>query len=161
MDSQRDSPDGPCRKKQRRADLTLGTGCSGLDVVRVALHNCGFVVDQIFRCENNPSCRTVLRNIFPDCKLEYPDLVGRKDPPTVTLYIAGVPCQSWSKQGLRLGAADQRGALWLDVLGYVTRQRPKLCIFENVPTLAQPQYDHMLEAIMPTSTMLDMTCGTR
>lgn len=54
------------------------------------------------------------------------------------LITGGVPCQSWSCIGKRLGFNDPRGRLWFDAIRIVSRNQPKAFIFENVKGL----YDH-------------------
>ncbi len=75
------------------ADLDLGTDFSGMEVVRVALYNCGFNVRQRFRCESNLSCRKLLRHVFNDVEMEFSDVTqrGPDDPPSRRLNNLTVP----------------------------------------------------------------------
>ena len=51
------------------------------------------------------------------------------------LLVAGVPCQSFSLAGKRLGELDARGLLFYDFYRYVKNQQPKYFIIENVKGL--------------------------
>ena len=61
---------------------------------------------------------------------------------------AGVPCQSWSIAGKKLGFDDDRGQLWNDTLFLLNKVRPKAFIFENVKGLADPRNSDALTYIM-------------
>lgn len=65
------------------------------------------------------------------------------DPPSVDLITAGVPCQSWSVAGKRLGFDDDRGQLWNDTIYLLTKSQPKAFLFENVKGLTDK---HNIEA---------------
>ncbi|MBI2464648.1 DNA cytosine methyltransferase [Candidatus Shapirobacteria bacterium] len=57
----------------------------------------------------------------------------------VDMLVGGVPCQSWSVAGKKLGFDDPRGKLWHDAIRLVEINRPKVFIFENVKGLADPR----------------------
>ena len=57
------------------------------------------------------------------------------EPPEVDFITAGVPCQSWSIAGKRLGFEDDRGQLWNDTVYVLTKSKPKAFLFENVKGL--------------------------
>jgi DNA (cytosine-5)-methyltransferase 1 len=59
--------------------------------------------------------------------------------PEIDLITGGVPCQSWSVAGKRLGFKDPRGQLWFDTIRTVKISKPKVFIFENVKGLADPR----------------------
>lgn len=56
-----------------------------------------------------------------------------KDPSD--LYVATVPCQSFSISGKRLGEDDKRGILFYDAHRFIQNNGPKYFIFENVKGL--------------------------
>lgn len=64
---------------------------------------------------------------------------------------AGVPCQSWSIAGKRLGFDDDRGQLWNDTLYILNHKRPKAFLFENVKGLTDEHnreaFNYVLERI--------------
>ena len=67
------------------------------------------------------------------------DITKLKSLPEHDFMTAGVPCQSWSIAGKKLGFDDDRGQLWNDTLYLLNKVRPKAFIFENVKGLADPR----------------------
>lgn len=76
------------------------------------------------------------------------DITKLKDLPEHDFLTAGVPCQSWSIAGKKLGFDDDRGQLWNDTLCLLNKARPKAFIFENVKGLADPRNTNALTYIM-------------
>lgn len=75
------------------------------------------------------------------------DITQLKDLPRHDFMTAGVPCQSWSIAGKKLGFDDDRGQLWNDTLFLLNKARPKAFIFENVKGLADPRNKSALNYI--------------
>ena len=76
------------------------------------------------------------------------DISKLKELPNHDFMTAGVPCQSWSIAGKKLGFDDDRGQLWNDTLFLLNEVRPKAFIFENVKGLADPRNKKALDYIM-------------
>lgn len=76
------------------------------------------------------------------------DITKLKTLPEHDFMTAGVPCQSWSIAGKKLGFDDDRGQLWNDTLYLLNKVRPKAFIFENVKGLADPRNSEALNYIM-------------
>lgn len=76
------------------------------------------------------------------------DITKLKTLPNHDFMTAGVPCQSWSIAGKKLGFDDDRGQLWNDTLFLLNETRPKAFIFENVKGLADPRNKKALDYIM-------------
>ena len=76
------------------------------------------------------------------------DITKLKDLPEHDFMTAGVPCQSWSIAGKKLGFDDDRGQLWNDTLFLLNKVHPKALIFENVKGLADPRNKEALDYIM-------------
>ena len=76
------------------------------------------------------------------------DITKLKSLPEHDFMTAGVPCQSWSIAGKKLGFDDDRGQLWNDTLYLLNKVRPKAFIFENVKGLADPRNSAALDYIM-------------
>lgn len=76
------------------------------------------------------------------------DITKLKTLPEHDFMTAGVPCQSWSIAGKKLGFDDDRGQLWNDTLYLLNKVRPKAFIFENVKGLADPRNSDALDYIM-------------
>jgi len=76
------------------------------------------------------------------------DITKLKDLPQHDIMTAGVPCQSWSIAGKKLGFDDDRGQLWNDTLFLLNKVRPKAFIFENVKGLTDPRNADAIKYIM-------------
>lgn len=85
-------------------------------------------------------------NETPDRNLG--DITTLKALPKHDFMTAGVPCQSWSIAGKKLGFDDDRGQLWNDTIYLLNEVRPKAFIFENVKGLAEPRNSKALEYIL-------------
>ena len=51
------------------------------------------------------------------------------------VVLGGIPCQSFSQAGKRLGLNDKRGNLFFDYLRCIKEIKPKLFLLENVEGL--------------------------
>lgn len=76
------------------------------------------------------------------------DITTLKTLPNHDFMTAGVPCQSWSIAGKKLGFDDDRGQLWNDTIYLLNKVRPKAFIFENVKGLADPRNSKALDYIL-------------
>lgn len=76
------------------------------------------------------------------------DITKLTNLPKHDFLTAGVPCQSWSIAGKKLGFDDDRGQLWNDTLFLLNECKPKAFIFENVKGLADPRNENALKYIM-------------
>lgn len=76
------------------------------------------------------------------------DITKLKTLPKHDFMTAGVPCQSWSIAGKKLGFDDDRGQLWNDTMYLLNEVRPKAFIFENVKGLADPRNSKALDYIL-------------
>lgn len=85
-------------------------------------------------------------NETPDRNLG--DITTLKTLPKHDFMTAGVPCQSWSIAGKKMGFDDDRGQLWNDTIYLLNEVRPKAFIFENVKGLADPRNSKALEYIL-------------
>jgi DNA (cytosine-5)-methyltransferase 1 len=76
------------------------------------------------------------------------DITKLKTLPEHDFMTAGVPCQSWSIAGKKLGFDDDRGQLWNDTIYLLNEVKPKAFIFENVKGLADPRNSKALDYIL-------------
>lgn len=88
-------------------------------------------------------------NINPN--LNFGSITEIKELPNFDFMTAGVPCQSWSVAGKRLGFEDDRGQLWNDTLYILNEKKPKAFLFENVKGLTDAHnkeaFNYILERI--------------
>ena len=125
----------PCARDGRV--ITVGSDCSGLDSVAVALKQMGLGGRAQFKfcSEKEPSCRRFLRSVHGPERI-YKDIAGRDVArmPHVDIYTAGFPCQPFSQAGLNQGRKDPhgRGTLFDQVAEYIATKRPNAFLLENV-----------------------------
>ena len=85
--------------------LHVGTGCSGMGAIFIALRNLGISYRHIFGSECNTAARaTLMMHAAPDMYLASD--IHEQDAvslPSVDLYVAGFPCQPFSSAGLQDG----------------------------------------------------------
>lgn len=117
--------------------IKIGTVCSGIGSPEQALKNLGVDHEISFACEIDKYARqTYLANFKPKMMVE--DMTKESwegDEFYSDLFIGGIPCQSFSIAGKRLGELDPRGLLFYDFYRYVKLQQPKVFILENVKGL--------------------------
>ena len=123
--------------------IRVGTECSGMESVSMALHNLGVRCSLEFCCEIDKWCRNFIWQNHPP-KMMLQDITCR-DPattPPCDLYVAGFPCQPFSKAGLLEGVEDSkgRGTIFEHVLSYLQAHRPRAVILENVDNLCAERF---------------------
>ena len=131
--------------------IRLGTDFSGLETPAQALEGLRVPFRHVFATEIQSHLRHFIRKHFPVEERVYKDVQKRsvhKMLP-VDLYVAGPPCQPWSKAGKMMGLEDMkgRGVLLFSTLEYISQHRPKVVVLENVATLARPKFKANLEAL--------------
>ena len=87
----------------------------------------------LFNCETDPFCRTVLKYHFPDAQ-QYGDIrttVFTVWRDRIDVLTGGFPCQPFSVAGKRKGTGDDR-YLWPEMLRAVREIRPRWVVGENV-----------------------------
>ena len=115
--------------------LKVATVCTGIGSPEYALKEMGIEHEVVFGCEIDKYARqTYLENFTP--KMMFEDMTnGEIDNHYADLIIGGIPCQSFSLAGKRLGELDPRGLLFYNFYEYVKIQKPKYFIIENVKGL--------------------------
>lgn len=107
---------------------SLFSGIGGFDL---AAREVGW--NNVFQCEIDPFCQSVLKYYFPKTVL-YED-IKRTDFTSwkgkIDVLTGGFPCQPFSVAGQRKGADDNR-YLWLEMLRVIRETRPLWVIGENV-----------------------------
>ena len=106
---------------------------------------------QVFSCERDRVLREFVRERFAPLK-GYTDMTRRcntdaenTDDVDLTLYVAGIACQSFSAAGKNLGIEDTadggRGCLFGYALDFITERLPRSFIIENVENLVRGHAD--------------------
>ena len=114
-------------------DLFAGIGGFRLAAESVGGKSLGF--SEIARDAIQAYCQNFHES--PDNNLG--DITKLRTLPKHDFMTAGVPCQSWSIAGKKLGFDDDRGQLWNDTPYLLNESRPKAFLFENVKGLADPR----------------------
>ena len=136
--------------------IRVGTECSGMEPVAMALRNLGIVGHCSFEfcCDVDKWCKKFIfqnsppKQFFDDIKLRDPLAA-----PPCDLYVAGFPCQPFSRAGLRQGTQDAkgRGTIFEYILAYLRAHRPRAIILENVAGLHdkvfEQTFNEMLDAL--------------
>lgn len=112
--------------------MKVGSLCSGIGGVELALGTAIPEAQPAWFCESDPAPATVLRHRFPgvDVHGDVRTLDWHNLEP-VDVVTAGYPCQPFSQAGKRLGADDPRH-LWPTIAEGVRNLRPAIVFLENV-----------------------------
>jgi len=140
--------------KLERLPLHIGTDCTGLGSIFLALNNLGVHARHRFSSEVDVHARRQANSIAPADILHYDmRLKDMRSLPKVDVYIAGFPCQSFSVAGLRDGfhTKDGKGVLFFVCLRYIRAKQPTVFILENVQGLESTHggecFDEVLRAL--------------
>ena len=133
--------------------FTVGTECSGLETVTVALHKMGLKsrMRLLFCTEVDKHAQRMI-NTYAKPDWLYDDITKRcvKEMPRVDLYAAGFPCQPFSGAGLNEGTNDRhgRGNIFPHILEYINLKLPKSFVLENVKGLTYTTHRTTFRNIM-------------
>lgn len=125
--------------------------CSGIGLLEHAFDAAGG--ETVFACELNAKARACyLRNWTAPPGGFASDMLALspEDVPPADIYVAGLPCQPFSRAGIRMGSTDERH-LFPAFLRLLEANRPQLALIENVPGLLDVEqgrtYRDMLAAL--------------
>lgn len=68
--------------------------------------------------------------------------------PEVDVYVAGFPCQSFSRAGKNLGMEDARGGVFNGVADFIGSRQPAVFILENVKNLASKTHKSVFDDML-------------
>lgn len=104
---------------------------SGIDGFGLAAEWAGWT--NLFTCEINPFCQTILKYHFPHAThytdIRTTDFSVWRD--RIDVLSGGFPCQPFSQAGKRKGTEDDR-YLWPEMLRVIRSVRPRWVVGENV-----------------------------
>lgn len=89
--------------------------------------------ENIFSCEINPFCNTILKHYWPQAE-HFLDITKTDFTPyanRIDILTGGFPCQPYSLAGKRKGTEDERH-LWPQMLRAVREIKPRWIVGENV-----------------------------
>lgn len=117
--------------------LKFSTFCSGIGSPEQALKELQIPHEVVFACERDKYAKqTYLAN--HSCNQMFEDMTTMdmsQDGIYSDCVVGGIPCQSFSLAGKRLGELDPRGLLFYNFYDYIKKQQPKFFIIENVKGL--------------------------
>ena len=90
----------------------------------------------VFSCEKDPFCRTVLKHYWPNTT-HYEDIYDFRAAHYrghIDIISGGFPCQPFSQAGRRKGAKDDR-YLFPETIRIIKEARPEWIVLENVTGL--------------------------
>lgn len=92
--------------------------------------------DNVFHCEINPFCRTVLKYYWPNAKSSSDvfGFSGYEWRGKLDVLTCGFPCQPFSLSGKGLGDKDDR-FIWPENMRIIRESQPAYVVAENVPGL--------------------------
>ena len=132
--------------------IRFGSDCSGMEIPAEALLNLRVNFEHTFASDNDKECQRTLDANWPDIKECYSDLTSRDNTraPPVDLYMAGFPCQPFSRAGKQEGFADSkgRGTIFFHILEYINEQKPQVFILENVKAITTIDNGSCLKTIL-------------
>lgn len=125
-----------------RLPIYVGTDCTGIACILIALTNLGVAFRHAFASDIEPTARQQVLQSFGETMFTF-NLLFRcwSDSPMVDLYVIGFPCQPFSHAGLQDGflARHGNGRIFFHALGYIKRRTPRVFIMENVLGLESAQ----------------------
>ena len=115
-----------------------------------------------FCCDVDKSCKKFIMQNSPPKK--FFDDIKLRDPlaaPPCDLYVAGFPCQPFSRAGLRQGTEDVqgRGTIFEYILAYLRAHRPRAIILENVEGLQATVFKETFNEMLGTLRVIKGNTG--
>ena len=115
--------------------IKIGSDFSGVGAFDMALKRLKIEHENVFACDIDKYVKqTYLLN--HKCNDFYNDVYTRPIPnDSLDIYMTSPPCQSFSLAGKREGENSDKGILFYNSLEFITKNKPRFFIFENVKGL--------------------------
>jgi DNA (cytosine-5)-methyltransferase 1 len=116
--------------------IKVGSDFSGVGAFNQALMRLGIDYEEVFACDWNKYSRQTFALNYGE-PTYFPMDVYEREIPQVSLdiYMTSPPCQAFSLAGKRKGEEDDRGVLFYNSHEFITKNKPRYFIFENVKGL--------------------------
>jgi DNA (cytosine-5)-methyltransferase 1 len=123
--------------------VSLFCGCGGMDLgLKMSKIKILFATDI-----DEWACQTYVKNNIGSVMCADINDINIADIPDSDIIVGGIPCQSFSLAGKRLGLEDTRGTLFYSMANIIKEKQPKLFLIENVKGLKNHNggktYKHM------------------
>ena len=145
-----------CSRHTDRSVLRVGSCCSGLSAELLALEMLRIPFVSCLACEIDSNVMNLNHamhghcNVFSDCCTE--EFLSSE---SCDLFVAGFPCQPFSKAGNNHGILDPRGQVIFWILRWLWLHKPLCFILENVGNFAQ-QHKETLDMIISLLTAMNI-----
>ena len=130
--------------------FTIGSACSGWCSELHACRRLGLPFIPVFGCDISPHCKALCEETWGH-SLWYDDCEGDAflNSPYVDVFLAGFPCQPFSKAGLCEGEQDRkgRGQIFWSLALWIQTHVPRVFILENVKNLLDSHYEFLLDVM--------------
>lgn len=122
--------------------------CSGCGGLSTGFMNCGFTPLLLNEIDKT-ACKSLKEN-HKKTNIVEGDFtkINFKKYKSVDLMMGGVPCQSFSQVGKKLGLEDERGNLLLEFIDIIHAVKPKIFLIENVKGLLTHNKGETLKYIL-------------
>jgi DNA (cytosine-5)-methyltransferase 1 len=116
--------------------ITVGSDFSGVGAFDQALRRLNVNHETIFACDMDKYARQTYVHNYGEPEY-YPKNVYEREIPSkaLTIFMTSPPCQAFSLAGKRLGKDDKRGILFFNSHEFISKNKPRYFIFENVKGL--------------------------
>lgn len=116
--------------------IRVGSDFSGVGAFNQALNRLGIKYEEVFACDVDKYARQTFIENYGEPKY-YPTNVYDREIPreSLDIYMTSPPCQAFSLAGKRKGEDDDRGVLFYNSHEFITKNKPRYFIFENVKGL--------------------------
>lgn len=140
-----------------KPSLTFIELCAGAGGLSSGLISAGFT-PLLLNDNNSDCCKTLIKN-HPGANvvcgsmsdIDYTPYIDKVD-----LLAGGVPCQSFSQAGLRLGLDDPRGDLMMKFIQIIKLVKPKIFLVENVKGLLTHNGGETIKQIIDTMNSIGL-----
>jgi len=116
--------------------INIGSDFSGVGAFNQALQRLKIDYNEVFACDWNKYSRQTFLLNYGTPKYFPLDVYEREIPKeNLDIYMTSPPCQAFSLAGKRKGEEDKRGVLFYNSHEFITKNKPRYFIFENVKGL--------------------------
>lgn len=144
-----------CKGERRSIMLKTIDLCAGIGGIRRGFEMTGNFTNVLSAEVDKYACQTY-EHLFAEDPMndittkEFKQLVAKKD---YDVLLAGFPCQSFSRAGLKAGLDDKtKGGLFYDIAETIKTTRPKAFLLENVDNLLSIDKGRTIKEILETLT---------
>jgi len=116
--------------------IKTGSDFSGVGAFDQALNRLNIKQDKIFACDMDKYSRISYIENYGEPDYYPENVYDRKIPEeSLDVYMTSPPCQAFSIAGKRKGENDDRGVLFYNSHEFISKNKPRYFIFENVKGL--------------------------